>query len=559
MTAVALWVVVGGLSVLFAIIAFLIALQATQLSIVQWLTAIAFLAPIGAAIVAIVWYSRRLGGASRELMRASESQARLAAIVEGSQEAIIGKTLDGRITNWNAGAERMCGFTAAEAIGKPISIVVPQERRAELARILERLGRGELIERFETVRLRKDGRTFIASIAIAPLRDSGGRLVGASSIAHDVTEEKRVLEALARSEAKFRGLFESAADGIYVVGPQGSILDVNPAGEALLGRDRSQLIGRRIEDLISAATPSSASGFVEALTEGSLGANVYEGTAATPDGRELRVQLSAQSVHREGEDPQVVIIARNVTEQSEMQRKLLESERAASMGRLASFVAHEINTPLTNISLLTASIGRRVSDPEVHARLKKIIAQGKIAASITSELLKFARPRSTNLVETDLRDVVQAAADQAGVFRKPGVDLHLDLGDDPLVVRIDPLRIQEVFVNLLKNAFEATADGEVAVRKETTDDDVLVTVSDTGSGIPPDIRRRLFEPFVTTKGKGEGTGLGLALSKSFVVGHGGDISVSTEVGRGSSFTVQLPRSAPLTSAQDAPASPAGTH
>jgi len=561
MTAVALWVVFGGLSGLFATIAFLIAIramQAPQLRIGDWLIAIAFIAPIGGAIIAIAWYSRRLGGAASQLEKGAESTARLAAIVESSQDAIIGKTLDGRITTWNAGAERMYGFTAAEAIGKPISMIVPKAGLVELGQILEGLRRGESTGRFETARLRKDGRTIVASVAITPIRDSTGRIIGASSIAHDVTEEKRVVEALALSEAKFRGLFESAADGIFVVEQQGLILDANPAGEALLGRDRSQLIGSRIEDLISAATPSSGSGFVEALTAGSLGANVYEGTAAAPDGRELRVQLSAQAVHRLGEDPRVVIIARNVTEQSEMQRKLLESERAASMGRLASFVAHEINTPLTNISLLASSIGRRSSDPEVQARLKKISAQGKIAAGITAELLKFARPRSTNLVETDLRDVVQAAADQAGVFRKPGVALRLDLGDDPLVLRIDPIRMNEVFVNLLKNAFEATANGEVGVQSETTDDAFLLTVSDTGSGIPSEVRKRLFEPFVSTKGKGEGTGLGLALSKSFVIGHGGDISVSSEVGRGSTFTVRLPRGA-STSPADLSSTRAGTH
>jgi signal transduction histidine kinase len=242
-----------------------------------------------------------------------------------------------------------------------------------------------------------------------------------------------------------------------------------------------------------------------------------------------------------------------------MHRKLLDSERAASMGRLASFVAHEINTPLTNISLLASSIGRRIPDPEVQMRLKKISAQGKIAANITSELLKFARPRSTNLVETDLREIVRAAADHAGVFRKPQVALRLDLGDDPLMIRIDPTRISEVFVNLLKNAFEATEAGEVAVRTKTTDEAFVLTVSDTGSGIPPDVRKRLFEPFVTTKGKGEGTGLGLALSKSFVVGHGGDISIASEVGKGSSFTVRLPRDAPTSAVADLSSARAGTH
>src|SRR2546422_4704827 len=197
-----------------------------------------------------------------------------------------------------------------------------------------------------------------------------------------------------------------------------------------------------------------------------------------------------------------------------------------------SSAAHEINTPLTNISLLASSIGRRSSDPEVQARLKKISAQGKIAAGITAELLKFARPRSTNLIETDLRDVVQAAADQAGVFRKPGVALRLDLGDDPLVLRIDPIRMNEVFVNLLKNAFEATANGEAGVQSETTDDAFLLTVSDTGSGIPSEVRKRLFEPSVSTRGEGGGTSLGPALRKGFVIGHGGGISVSSEGGGG---------------------------
>src|SRR5207244_10855596 len=170
---------------------------------------------------------------------------------------------------------------------------------------------GQSTGRFATASLRKDGRTIVASVAITPIRDSTGRIIGASSIAHDVTEEKRVVEALALSEAKFRGLFESAADGIFVVEQQGLILDANPAGEALLGRDRSQLIGSRIEDLISAATPSSGGGFVVALTQGRLGANVFEGTAASPDGRELRVQLSAQSARLMAAAPEVAVIVLN--------------------------------------------------------------------------------------------------------------------------------------------------------------------------------------------------------------------------------------------------------
>src|SRR5437899_12443249 len=120
----------------------------------------------------------------------------------------------------------------------PFSTIVPKAELVELGQILEGLRRGESTGRFETARLRKDGRTIVASVAITPIRDSTGRIIGAASIAHDVSEEKRVVEALARSEANFRGLFESAADGIFVDEQQGLILDATQAGEALVGRDR---------------------------------------------------------------------------------------------------------------------------------------------------------------------------------------------------------------------------------------------------------------------------------------------------------------------------------
>jgi len=239
-----------------------------------------------------------------------------------------------------------------------------------------------------------------------------------------------------------------------------------------------------------------------------------------------------------------VYIVRDVTAQIEAQRKLLETERWVSMGRLASFVAHEINTPLTNISLLTASVARRTKDPEVLERLKKISTQGKIAANITAELLKFARPGSINPVETNLNEVVEAAVEQAEVFRKPATRLKTQLGVRPLIRPIDPLRIQEVVVNLLKNAYEATPEGIVTVRLEERGELAAIEVSDTGMGIPPEVMARLFEAFFTTKKKGEGTGLGLAISRNFVVSHGGDITISSEVNKGSTFTILLPKEVP---------------
>lgn len=419
--SVVIWIVVTALGVLFAIIAILVGLNPSQLSLMGLLFVIAFETPLAAAIVALLWYGRSLS-------------------------------------------------------------------RATAAR---------------------------------------------EAAAH----------ALTQSEAKFRELIASAPDGIFTLDARANVLDVNEAGERLLGRGREEIVGRSFMDFVPSERLPMARNYLSDRLKGLRSAELYDAIFQTARGNRVNLQLRSQVIRPPDADPYLVVIVRDVTEQRETQRKLLESERWASMGRLASFVAHEINTPLTNISLLTASIGRRVADPEVQERLKKITIQGKIAANITAELLKFARPGAINPIETDLKDLVQAAVEQADVYRKPSVDIQTELGSEPIVATVDPLRIQEVVVNLLKNAYEATPTGMVRVRTEERNGIIAISIADTGSGIPRDVQSRLFEAFFTTKKKGEGTGLGLAISKNFVVSHGGDILLSSELGKGSTFTVLLPKQA----------------
>ena len=363
---------------------------------------------------------------------------------------------------------------------------------------------------------------------------------------HRILKRSRVAgadsaEALAHSEAKYRELIACAPDGIFVLDEHATVLDVNEAGELLLGRSRDGIIGHTLMEFVPPERLPFAQAYLADRLKGLRTTELYEATFTATGGTAVHVQLRSQVVQPAGAEPYLVYIVRDVTAQQEAQRKLLETERWASMGRLAAFVAHEINTPLTNISLLTASIARRVNDPDVQERLKKITAQGRIAATITSELLKFARPGALNPAETDLTELVRAAVEHTEVFRKPGVELRNEIGTRPVVCTVDPMRIQEVFVNLLKNAYEATPKGRVKVRLEDLGSLVAVSVSDTGSGIPPEVQARLFEAFYTTKKKGEGTGLGLAISRNFVTSHGGDITVASEVGKGSTFTVVLPK------------------
>lgn len=184
-----------------------------------------------------------------ERYQAEELQAFLAAIVTSSDDAIIGKTLDGEIRSWNAAAERIYGYSAAEAIGRPVSMLLAPDRPTEFQQILTRIRQGERVEHYETVRQRKDGTTVIVSLTASPIYNAAGEIVGASTIAHDITARRRMEQALHESEAKFRGIVEQLHDGIIITSPEGRILEWNPGEERLTGIPRDEAIGRYIWEL----------------------------------------------------------------------------------------------------------------------------------------------------------------------------------------------------------------------------------------------------------------------------------------------------------------------
>jgi signal transduction histidine kinase len=223
------------------------------------------------------------------------------------------------------------------------------------------------------------------------------------------------------------------------------------------------------------------------------------------------------------------------------QERLLEAERLATMGQLAGFIAHELNTPLTSISLLTSAATKRVEDPVALEKLKKIDAERRRAAGIIRGLLSLSRNRQIQAIETDLRSVVRSAVEQMPRKRKKGVTLDVDLGEGAAPSMVDPLQIQEVLVNLLDNAMRSTAKGSVRVRIEERPRTYAILVADTGNGMAPEVVAHLFEPFSTSKAQGEGIGLGLLLAKHVVTGHGGTLEVTSEPGRGTTVTVLLPR------------------
>lgn len=494
-----------------------------------------------------------------ELVAAREAQRRLAAIVQGSQDAIVGLSFDGKITTWNAGAATIYGYPNAEAIGQAATLLVPDDRRPEWDAILQQVRLGEPIAPFETIRLRKDGRKIVVSLSVSPIRDGAGHLVGLSAISRDITERRRSDRLVRRSEARYRQLFEVAADAILLIDRRGTILEANPAAASLLGRkDPSALRGINLGEIVPARELERARDYLRNLLRDRPVVEPFETYVELADGERHFVHVRSGVIREEGTDPYVQVVARDVTPEKEYQRGLLEAERGASMSQVAAFVAHEINTPLTNIALLTSSLGRGLQDPPFREKLAKIDSQRRFAADIVAQLVSLTRSQDLKRIPVDVRGVVAAAIDQADPVRKEPVRLTRDLPEEPLLAAVDPLRLQAALVNLLRNAFQATATGSVTVRLAAHDDRLTIVVADTGTGLDEEIRTRLFQPFVTTKPRPEGLGLGLVFAKQVIQAHDGSIDVTSEPRSGTTVTVTLPIGMDASAPAAPPESAAGT-
>ncbi|MBX9579974.1 MAG: PAS domain S-box protein [Gemmataceae bacterium] len=260
-----------------------------------------------------------------------EDRARLAAIVESSDDAIVSKTLDGVIRSWNAGAERVFGYAPAEAVGRPITLVIPPDRLDEERGIIDRLRRGERIDHFETVRVAKGGRRVDVSISVAPVRDAAGRVVGASKVARDITDRKRTEDDLRQSEGRFRAVVEAALDCIVAINRQGRVVEFNPAAERTFGYTRAEVLGRDLADLVIPAShrAAHAAGLARFLTTGEariLNRRLVGLPAVRKDGTEFPAELAVVPMGP-ADDPVFVAFIRDITDQKRAEDGLRRSEK----------------------------------------------------------------------------------------------------------------------------------------------------------------------------------------------------------------------------------------
>jgi PAS domain S-box-containing protein len=490
-----------------------------------------------------------------------QAAARLAAIVASSSDAIIGKTLEGTVTSWNAAAERIFGYSRDEMIGQSIYRLIPEELHGAERELLDTIGRGERVEFLETERIRKDGQRVQLAVSVSPILDGQGRVAGAASIKRDVTERKQAAEALLRNQERLRLALKAARMGTWQWDVPTNTLTWDDQLHELYGIEPGQRV-TQYEDFIGRVHPDDralVAASVQRALEGGGGLD-YEFRIVLPDGR-VRWLADQGRVLRDpkGNPLYLTGVCLDTTERKQMEERLRQAQRMDSVGQLAGGIAHEANNMMSVVLGCADYVLQRTDLPgPVREDVDQIWKAATRTAGITQQLLAFSRRQVLQPQVLDLNATVRGLEPILGRTLGETRGLRMHLSPDLGAVRADPGQLEQVLINLALNARDAMpAQGRLTI--ETTNvvlDEAYaagksveslrpgpyaaLVVSDTGHGMDRATLSRIFEPFFTTKGVGQGTGLGLSTVYGIVKQSGGFIWVYSEPGLGATFKVYFP-------------------
>jgi PAS domain S-box-containing protein/excisionase family DNA binding protein len=473
-----------------------------------------------------------------------DSLASLVAIVDSSQDAIIGKTLEGIITSWNAAACRLYGYEAAEVLGRPITIIIPEEYRAQYAELMNHLRRGERIDSLDTVRRRKDGTLVPVSLTLSPVRNGQGKLIGASTIARDISERVRMEEALVASEQRFRATFEQAAVGIAHVAPDGRFLAVNQRLCDMVGYSHEELLARNFQNITFPEDLETDLTYLHQLLSGERQTYSMEKRYVCRNGSLLWINLTVSLVHEEPGTPRYFIaVIEDISK-----RKRLEHMR----DEFLAMASHELRTPLTGLKGFSALLSRRLantSDEQSLTYLTRMNAQIARLSRLVEDLLDLSRIQLNqfSLVkeQLDLAALVRETAEMAQATTPKNLQLlEADQGAI-MLVEGDRARLIQVIYTLLDNAIKYSPGADlVVIRLSTKDSHAVVQIQDFGIGIDPQYHQQIFERFFQVPDPVAktfpGMGIGLYLALDIVRRHQGSITLESCPGEGSTFTLMLP-------------------
>lgn len=486
-------------------------------------------------------------------MSSDEARMQLAAIVESSDDAIVGKDLNGIVTSWNKAAESTFGYAASEIIGHPITLIIPPDRIAEETAILDRIRRGERIVQFETERRCKDGRLIPVWLSISPIRDRSGNIVGVSKIVRDQSAAHRARQELERREALLTSILETAPDALVVIDECGLIRSFSATAVRLFGFNLEEVLGRNVSMLMPSPYREAHDSYIARYL--ATGERRIIGTRRVivgqrKDGSTFPIELAIGEVKVPGARLFTGFI-RDLTERqarenrlAELQSELVHVSRLSELGQMASALAHEVTQPLAAMAIYRNAVRRLLAAGDVlsaQAAIERISEQAERARQIVQRLRELVRKEETERKTESLSKVIEEASALALVGIGPELKLGIRVAEDATDAVIDRIQIQQVLVNLIRNAAEAMVGlprRELLIATTRVGEMVEINVADSGPGLPESVRARLFEPFVTTKPNG--LGVGLSVSRTIVEAHGGELRAEDAAGGGTVFRLTLP-------------------
>ena len=496
---------------------------------------------------------------AQDALRASEERYR--RIVETATEGIWAVDESSQTTFVNGQMARMLGYSAEEMIGIPMPKFVGGAHRSAAEITVQKHRQGESVIEDSTLH-RKDGSEIWVRVSAAPIYDSAGKYIGGLAMITDRTQHRAAEEALRRSEEQYRQIVETTSDGIIQLDHTDMIVFANHPAAEMLGYQPSEVVGKPFS-LVTVPGETEAS---QTARQRPLGTSAsWDGSLRRRDGAEVVVSMTITPiVGRDADRVGRIAVIRDVTERRKLQAQLMVSDRMASVGTMAAGVAHEINNPLAAVlanldyiaeSLVRLSSGDRAPisyaarDAWICEEIKPSLDDAREAADrvrfIVRDLKMFSRsPSEERTGPVNVKSIMESSLRMAWNEVRHRARLVKNYGHIP-DVDANEARLGQVFLNLIVNAAQALPEGraednEIQVSTRLDAERVIIEVRDTGAGIPAENRTRIFDAFFTTKGVGEGTGLGLAICYRIVKDIGGDLTVESEMGVGTTFRVSLP-------------------